>query len=206
MDYKQKSVFQMLNEQDITPFLKEKNGMSYLPWSSAWTIVKTHYPQATYRVLKTEDDRLYHTDGRTCYVQTEVTIGDEVQVENLAIRDYKNKAIPLDNIVATDVDNSIKRCLTKNLALFGLGLSLWVGEELSEAAKRVKKEKEEENTSLSEKKKEIISKAKALISTGIKSEEIYRVITEIAGNRNPNTIKTMDIAMAVIEKLEETWG
>ena len=61
----EKSVFQTLNEIDVSPFLKEKNGMKYLPWSSAWTEVKKKYAQATYKVHKTSEGTNYFTDGKT---------------------------------------------------------------------------------------------------------------------------------------------
>lgn len=58
------SVFKTLSAIDITDKLKKKNNLSYLPWSSAWAIVKERYPDANYTVVKTEDGCLYHTDGK----------------------------------------------------------------------------------------------------------------------------------------------
>ena len=139
-----KSTFDVLEEVDITSDLKEKNKLSYLPWSSAWAIVKRLYPSSTYTPVKSEDDCLYHTDGKTCWVETSVTIQDETQNECLAVMNHRNQAISADEVTSVDINKSIKRCLTKNLALFGLGLSLWNGEELSDAAKRVRNEKTEQ--------------------------------------------------------------
>ncbi|WP_162609379.1 DUF1071 domain-containing protein [Flavonifractor sp. An82] len=68
------STFTVLSEIDITPYLKKKNGMSYLPWSSAWSLVKTRFPDASYEVVKTEDDVIYFTDGKTCWVETQCNL------------------------------------------------------------------------------------------------------------------------------------
>ena len=45
--------------------------------------------------------------------------------------DYRNKSIPLDKLTSMDVNTSIQRCLTKAIALHGLGLSIYNGEDIS---------------------------------------------------------------------------
>ena len=177
-----------------------KNGHKYLPWSSAWTHVKTLYPDATYGVVKTDTDQLYHTDGKTCYVETWVKIGGETQFETLAVFDYKNNCLPLEDVSYMDIEKSIKRCLTKNIALFGLGLSLWIGEELSDLAKKQKTKKNAELVSV---QKEIIEAAKEKIRGGKKSEEIYSIITEISGVRKPADIDDLETANRVLSAVQE---
>ena len=49
----------------------------------------------------------------------------------LAVMDFKNKAVPNPN--AMDINNSRMRCLVKNIAMFGLGLYIYAGEDLPEA-------------------------------------------------------------------------
>ena len=51
----EKSVFQILNEYDITEHLKQKNNIIYLPWSKAWMIVKSLFPNATFTINKADD-------------------------------------------------------------------------------------------------------------------------------------------------------
>lgn len=162
--------------------------------------MKTLYPDATYGVVKTDTDQLYHTDGKTCYVETWVKIGDETQSETLAVFDYKNKCVPLEDVSYMDIEKSIKRCLTKNIALFGLGLSLWVGEELSDLAKKQKTKKNAELVSV---QNEIIEAAKEKIRGGKKSEEIYSIITEISGVRKPADIDDLETANRVLSAVKE---
>jgi hypothetical protein len=199
---KTKSIFSTLNETDISKFLKQKNGMNYLPWSSAWAVIKNLYPNSTYKTIKTPDGCNYHTDGKTCWVETELTIEGETQSEQLAVMNYKNAAIPVDTVTSVDVNKSIKRCFVKNAALFGLGLSLWNGEEISEAARaRKTEEKQAEERTIKELKASIIAMAKKMIDAGTDSGAIYSEIEKISGFRNPNSIKDCDVCDKVLEAL-----
>lgn len=51
----EKSVFQILNEYDITEHLKKKDRIIYLPWSKAWMIVKSLFPSAKFTINKAAD-------------------------------------------------------------------------------------------------------------------------------------------------------
>lgn len=197
-----KSVFATLREIDMSSKHKEKNKLSYLPWASAWATVKSIYPDATFKVLRDYNDNLYFTDGKTCRVETEVTIEGQTQWETLAVMDHRNASIPLDNITSTAVDKSIKRCLTKNLALFGLDLNLWEGEELSDEAKVIVEEKEKiAKEALDEKKKEVKEKGTALIKLGVSPEKMYEIVSKHnAGNKNPGSIKSIEVCEAILKE------
>ena len=133
-------------------------------------------------------------------METWVKIGGETQFETLAVFDYKNNCLPLEDVSYMDVEKSVKRCLTKNIALFGLGLSLWIGEELSDLAKKQKTKKNAELVSV---QKEIIEAAKEKIRSGKKSEEIYSIITEISGVRKPADIDDLETANRVLSAVKE---
>lgn len=149
------SIFSILRRRDMTDKHKEKNKLTYLPWANAWAEVKSLFPSAKWDPVKSPTGVLYWTDGRTCWVETTVTIDGETQNETLAVMDYKNMAIPLEKVTMVDVEKSIRRCLTKNLALFGLDLNLWVGEEISDEAAA---EKEEEEKARKAKEAEVAKK------------------------------------------------
>ncbi len=134
----EKSTFQTLNEYDISEHIKEKNKIIYLPWSKAWMILKTLYPGSKFTVNKTEGGCIYHTDGKTAWVEVSITIGEQTETETLAVMDFRNKSIPVADITSADVGKSIKRCLVKCAAVQGLGLYLCRGEELSDAARKNK--------------------------------------------------------------------
>ena len=75
----------------------------------------------------------YKTDGRTCWVETSVKIGDLEHTEYLPIMDNANRAIPADRLDMMDVNKAIQRGLTKAAARHGLGLYIYAGEDLPEA-------------------------------------------------------------------------
>lgn len=200
----EKSVFATLSAIDVSGKLKKKNGMSYLPWSSAWAIIKEHYPDATYEAIKTEDGCLYHTDGKTCWVETSLNIAGETQHETLAVMNHRNQSISADEVTSVDFGRSIKRCLVKNAALFGLGLSLWNGEELSDAAKQTRAKKQAEDAEAEKKKKKaeailananakIIELCKSKIADGVAQDTLYAIVAKYTGGKkNPNAITTLE--------------
>ena len=203
LDYRRgdgKSVFQTLEEVDITEHIKKKQSILYLPWSKAWMIVKQKYPHARFEIHKTEDGCLYWNDGRTAWVEVSMTIDGWTETEQLAVMDYKNQSIPLEKLTSADVGKSIKRCLVKCLALFGLGLSLWTGEELSSAAKQKKEE------DLDDMKANILSLIHDKMEAGVQREEIYKIIESIAKNKNPNSIKDLATAEKVLKAIEKMGG
>lgn len=194
---RENSVFKLLNEYDITEHLKKKDKIIYLPWSKAWTIIKSLFPTARFTIHKTKDGCIYHTDGKTAWVEVSITINGWTETESLAVMDFRNKSIPVESITSADAEKSIKRCLVKCAALHGLGLSLWTGEELSSAAKRKKE------TDLDDVKQDIIGTVAEKLDAKVPREEIYKVIESIAGVKNPNAIRDIAIAQKVLEKIKK---
>lgn len=198
----EKSVFQTLNEYDISEHLKKKDKIIYLPWSKAWMILKTLYPDSQVEVIEnagfdSDDVVRYFTDGKTAWVKVAITIKGHTETESLAIMDFHNKSIPVANITSADVEKSIKRCMVKCAALHGLGLSLWTGEELSSAA-REKKENDLDGV-----KQDILIIVSGKLEAGVPKEQIYKVIESIAGTKNPNAIKDIPTAQKVAEQIKK---
>lgn len=127
------SVFDVLNCVNVNEHVEKKNGLTYLPWAWAWSKVKEHYPQATYTIYENAAGMNYHTDGRTCWVKTGVTIEGIEYIEYLPVMDYRNISIPADKVTSMDVNKAIQRSLTKAAARHGLGLYIYAGEDLPEA-------------------------------------------------------------------------
>lgn len=103
-----------------------------MSWAWAWAEVKKRYPDTEYRVYENVDGLFYHTDGRTCWVKTGVTVNGIEHIEYLPVMDYRNRSIPLENVTSTDVNKAIQRSLTKAVARHGLGLYIYAGEDLPE--------------------------------------------------------------------------
>lgn len=193
-----KTIFQTLSEIDISPKIKQKNKMDYLPWSSAWDFVKNKYPTATYNIVKTENGCIYHNDGRTCWVETSMTIDGETQTEILPVLNFRNEAIGYDKVTTSDVNKSIKRCLVKNLALFGLGLSLWSGEELSDNAK---KKKDEDEKPLRETQTKLLELLKSKVSDGCDKNKLFDLVEKLIGSKNPNNVRDINVLNNAINEI-----
>ena len=140
-----------LNVNDRT---EKKNGLTYLTWAVAWAEFKKQYPSATYRIVKDSNTNLpYFLDERLgIIVYTEVTVDGLTYEMWLPVMDGANKAMRLepytyqvfdkykntyiekkvDAATMFDINKTIMRCLVKNLAMFGLGLYIYAGEDLPE--------------------------------------------------------------------------
>lgn len=127
------SVFETLNNINVNGHTEKKNGLTYLSWAWAWGEVKKEYPDATYTIYENAAGMFYHTDGRTAWVKTGVTIEGIEHIEYLPVMDFKNKSIPLDQLTSFDVNKAIQRSLTKACARHGLGLYIYAGEDLPES-------------------------------------------------------------------------
>ena len=117
---------------NVNGHTEKKNNLTYLSWAWAWGEIKKRHPDATYTVYENADGWNYHTDGRTCWVKTGVTVNGIEHIEYLPVMDYKNKSISIENVTSFDVNKAIQRSLTKACARHGLGLYIYAGEDLPE--------------------------------------------------------------------------
>ena len=127
------STFEKLNAINVNDKTEKKNGLTYLSWAWAWAETKKVDPKATYKIYENADGWNYHTDGRTAWVKTGVTVDGIEHIEYLPVMDFRNKSIPLETITSFDVNKAIQRSLTKAVARHGLGLYIYAGEDLPEA-------------------------------------------------------------------------
>ena len=139
--------FAELYSLDVNKFVEQKQGLNYLTWSYAWAEFKKIYPDATYEVKKDEQGRCYFGDENIGYmVYTTVTAGSLTYEMWLPVMDNSNKSMKLNTytyqtrsgeksveaISMFDINKAVMRCLVKNLAMFGLGLYIYAGEDLPE--------------------------------------------------------------------------
>jgi hypothetical protein len=74
----------------------------------------------------------YFTDGKTAWVKVGITVNGLEHIDYLPIMDFRNNAVPIEKVTATDVNKAIQRSTAKAIAMHGLGLSLWTGEDVPE--------------------------------------------------------------------------
>ena len=128
---KHESVYGHLSGIDVRPKVERKGNLDYLSWAQAWHMLKQLYPQAQRIVYESEHTGLnYFTDGRTCYVKVGIVVNDIEHIDMLPVMDYRNNSISVDKVTSMDVNKAIQRATAKAIAMHGLGLSLWTGEDV----------------------------------------------------------------------------
>lgn len=127
------SVFETLNNINVNGHTELKGELTYLSWAWAWAEVKKAYPDAFYTIYENASGLFYHTDGKTCWVKTGVTIDGLEHIEYLPVMNNTNRSIPIESVTSTDVNRAIQRSLTKACARHGLGLYIYAGEDLPES-------------------------------------------------------------------------
>ena len=154
-DEKRAIMFKALSMLNVNDLCEKRDSLTYLSWSNAWSVFKTYYPSATYNIIRNNNGLPYFSDPELgIMVFTEVTVDDVTHSMWLPVMDSKNKAMKFepytyqvwDNYKKTyvektvsaasmfDVNKTLRRCLVKNLAMFGLGLYIFQGDDLPENA------------------------------------------------------------------------
>jgi hypothetical protein len=155
-----KSVFDRLSAINVNEHVEKKDNLTYLSWAWAWSVTKKECPDASYKILETEYDESL---GFMCH--TNVTIEGQTLEMWLPVMDGKNKSMKKQAYTYTtkygdktveaattfDINKTLMRCLVKNLAMFGLGIYIFAGEDLPE----------------SESSAPVVAPAKAKPSTGL---------------------------------------
>lgn len=147
MDENTKGVFETLHKLNVNDKTDKKSNLTYLSWTFAWEEVKKLYPSASYKIWRDEKGNPFtfsETLGYMCY--TTVCIEGETLEMWLPVMNGANKAMLSSSYSYTtkhgdkdveaatmfDINKTIMRCLVKNLAMFGLGLYIYAGEDLPE--------------------------------------------------------------------------
>lgn len=129
-----KEAFSRLYAIDVSGRIEKKNGLSYLSWAWAWQEVLKVDPGATWVVHQygpPGNEQPCMWIGKTAMVHVSVTIGGVRRECMLPVMDHRNKAVPDPD--ARQVSDAIMRCMVKTVAMHGLGLFVYAGEDLPEA-------------------------------------------------------------------------
>jgi hypothetical protein len=129
MATKKTNYFTELDRVDVTQHIEKKGKFSYLSWAFAVRELKKRHPSATWIVHEYGiENTPYMKTECGFFVKVTVTIDgiDATQVH--PVLDHQNKTINSPN--AFQINTSIQRCLAKAIALHGLGIHLYAGEDL----------------------------------------------------------------------------
>jgi len=148
------STFDKLSAINVNAKVEKKSGLTYLSWAWAWSEAKRACPDASYKIKGDPiTQKPYFYDENLGYmVMTEVTIEGKTLEMWLPVMDGANKAmknasytykgnvwengkkVSVDKTVEAatmfDINKTLMRCLVKNLAMFGMGIYIYAGEDL----------------------------------------------------------------------------
>jgi Protein of unknown function (DUF1071) len=131
------NIFEQLSQIDVSEQVKQKGGFNYLSWPYALSVLLKHHPEATWFAhefpLYTKNSEVpivvpYLHTPIGYFVKVSVTIDALKRSQLLPVLDHRNK--PIEKPTTFDINTAIQRCLVKALALHGLGLYIYAGEDI----------------------------------------------------------------------------
>lgn len=218
-----RDVYQKFSHVDTSQYLRKKEGtggktLSYLSWAKAWDIVLSYFPDAQNDILMFDGKPYWDMGALGCVVVTAITIHGVRRFMWLPVMDMRNDPIHIDKYKFTRVikgvereyetealdtsnlNKSLMRCLVKNLAMFGLGINLYNGDDLPDSVKESRKREEDEQAELMSWVVRVADIAKQKFA-GHKAEVQDILIRYADGSTNPKDIKDVAACKAAIKEL-----
>lgn len=123
--------FTALAAVNVKEHVEKKGGFSYLSWPYAVGELRKRHPGATWEVCRFNGLPFLQVEGCGCFVEVAVTV-EGVRLSQIhPVLDNRNKPIPLPN--SFEINTSLQRALVKAIALHGLGLYIYAGEDLPDS-------------------------------------------------------------------------
>ena len=119
---------------NVNDHTERKGNLTYLSWAWAWAEVLKIDPAASWVAHEWADRPAMFLPDGSAMVKVSVTVKNDTKLCVLPVMDNRNRAI--QNPDAFAVNTAIMRCLAKAIAMHGLGLYIYAGEDLPEAEKK----------------------------------------------------------------------
>jgi len=119
--------FATLSAINVNDHVEKKGRFSYLSWPYAVSQLRQSDPTATWEVRRF-DGLPYLACDAGVFVEVAVTVQNITLSQLHPVLDAHNR--PILAPTAFDINTSIQRCLVKAIALHGLGLYIYAGEDL----------------------------------------------------------------------------
>jgi len=146
-------IWKTLSAIDVSEYIQQKGGLSYLSWAWAWGVMMEHYPdmEITWfgqrgqvdsegKIYRHEMSDVAYYDGGSAMVGCRVVIGNVWREMWLPVMDYRNNAIAKPD--ARAISDNKMRCLVKCFAVLGLGHYIYAGEDIPRTPEAEEKKKE----------------------------------------------------------------
>lgn len=125
--------FEDLTKISVSDKTEKKGKFTYLSWVYAWSEIKKIDEKASVTVYHDERTNLpYFSSSAGVIVKVGVTVHGLEHISYLPCMDFSNRAKPEDKVDMMDVNKAIQRATVKAIALHGLGLYIYAGEDLPE--------------------------------------------------------------------------
>lgn len=133
----ERSTFQRCRDIDVSDIVSQNyQGVNYISWADAWKRLKEHFPDAWFKIHEFDEE---NSTNKVPYLKTQfgvwvrISVGlgisvDDFMTESLPVMDSTGKAVVDPD--ARDINDNIKRCLVKAMALHGFGLSVYEKDDL----------------------------------------------------------------------------
>lgn len=153
-----KEIFDNLRNVSIKEYVKEKDRLKYLSWSRCEHILNVHYPNNEIQINYFDGKPFLYDAVLGYMVSITVTIEGHAKTMTLPVMNGSNKALKsekqsyfvanwvkgadgknvkngeiekfIEPATMFDINNALMRCRVKCIALFGLGLDLYEGEDM----------------------------------------------------------------------------
>ena len=136
--------FEKLNAINVNEYTEKKGQFTYLSWAWAVRELLKVDPEATWEIVEWGIDGNKQPFMQTqagCFVQVTVWVGGIARTQVHPVLDNRNQTIAEPN--AFQINTSIQRCLAKAIALHGLGLYIFAGEDLPKVEPLTKEQEDE---------------------------------------------------------------
>ena len=199
----EKMTYQDIKKIDVSDKIEKKTDLSYLSWTWAWDEMKKIDQEASVEIHKFADADLilqlaqnqqltpelieslpkidYKKDKSGPSVTVSVTLNGRTETETLPVMNYMNKSIQNPN--SMDINKAHKRCFVKALALHGLGLYIYAGEDLPEA------EEQSQNNQRSNQQQDQVTKAEYLQEIKAIQQQVLQLFPNASIQQIDNSVK-----------------
>jgi len=136
MATKKQKLFERLRSINVSQYVEKKNGLDYLSWAGAFILMHQNcssvkFEKHFFQIGSTELPYTFDHSG-WAFVKVSVSADNETVTEVFPVLNYANKAIQNPN--SFQVNTAHQRCLVKCLAYLGLGIDLYLKEDLRDSA------------------------------------------------------------------------
>jgi len=135
LEYTQ-AVYKEMESTKLETAQKGPHKLTYASWAEAWGSLKRIHPTATFKVYENEDGvpAFFNKElpSMGAFVKVSVSVLGLAHTVHLPVMDHSNKSIPLERMTTFDINKNIQRALAKAIALHGMGLYVFKGEDFPE--------------------------------------------------------------------------